>query len=84
MDNIALKALHQIQEYWAGRNFITTLRVNSLLITHARMQERMWNLLTDQLSNNKSINGILGCRRDLAWLEICDFKTSVLLREIFL
>ena len=30
--------LHQIQENGAGRNFITASRVNSQLITHARMQ----------------------------------------------
>ena len=30
--------LHQFQENGAGRNFITASRVNSRLITHARMQ----------------------------------------------
>ena len=30
--------LHQIQENRAGRNLITASRVNSWLITHARMQ----------------------------------------------
>ena len=29
--------LHQIQGNWAGRNFVTESRVNSRLITHARM-----------------------------------------------
>ena len=38
--------LNQIQENWAGRNFMTTctLRVKSLLITHAGMQRWIWNL----------------------------------------
>ena len=36
--------LHQIQENWAGRNFITASRVNSQLITHAKMQTSIWNL----------------------------------------
>ena len=36
--------LHQIRENWAGRNFITALRVNSQLITHARMRRSIWNL----------------------------------------
>ena len=36
--------LHQIQGNWAGRNFVTASRVNSRLITHARMQRWIWNL----------------------------------------
>ena len=36
--------LHQFQENGAGRNFITASRVNSLLITHARVQISIWNL----------------------------------------
>ena len=36
--------LHQIQENGAGRNFITAPRVNSGLITHARMWRSIWNL----------------------------------------
>ena len=36
--------LHQIQENGAGRNFITASRVNSRLITHARVQRSIWNL----------------------------------------
>ena len=41
--------LHQIQENGAGRNFITASRVNSRLITHARVQRSIWNrqLVTD-------------------------------------
>ena len=35
---------HQIQGNWAGKNFITASRVNSQLITHARMQRWIWNL----------------------------------------
>ena len=35
---ILRRHIHQIQENWAGRNFITALHVNSRLITHARMQ----------------------------------------------
>ena len=35
--------LHQIQGNWAGRNFVTASRVNSRLITHARMQRWIWN-----------------------------------------
>ena len=33
----------QIQENWAGRNFITNSRVNSLLITQAKMQTEINN-----------------------------------------
>ena len=33
--------LHQIQGNWAGRNFVTESRVNSRLITHARMHTEM-------------------------------------------
>ena len=36
--------LHQFQENGAGRNFITASRVNSRLITHARVQRSIWNL----------------------------------------
>ena len=36
--------LHQIQGNWAGRNFVTALRVTSRLIMHARMQRWIWNL----------------------------------------
>ena len=36
--------LHPIQGNWAGRNFITASRVNSRLITRARMQRWIWNL----------------------------------------
>ena len=36
--------LHQIQENGAGRNFITASRVNSRLITHARVLRSIWNL----------------------------------------
>ena len=36
--------LHQIQGNWAGRNFVTALRVTSRLITHARMQRWIWKL----------------------------------------
>ena len=56
--------LHQIQENGAGRNFITASRVNSRLITDARVQRSIWNLQlpTDsKLLNNK---GTL----DLVWL----------------
>ena len=51
--------LHQIQGNGAGRNFITASRVNSRLITHAKMQRSIWNLqlATVQLLNNKFING---------------------------
>ena len=35
---------HQIQGNWAGKNFITASRVNSRLITYARMQRWIWNL----------------------------------------
>ena len=38
------RRLHQIQENWAGRNFITASCVNSRLIMHARMQRSIWNL----------------------------------------
>ena len=40
MDKIA----SNIQGNWAGRNFITASRVNSWLITNARMQSWIWNL----------------------------------------
>ena len=33
----------QIQENWAGRNFITNSRVYSLLITQAKMQTEINN-----------------------------------------
>ena len=36
--------LHQIQENWAGTNFMTTLHVNSLLITYAGVQRWNWKL----------------------------------------
>ena len=36
--------LHQFQENEAGRNFITASRVNSRLITQARMQTSISNL----------------------------------------
>ena len=35
---IKLRHLHQFQENGAGRNFMTASRVNSRLITQARMQ----------------------------------------------
>ena len=38
------RRLLQLQENWAGRNFITAWRVNSRLIMHARMQRSIWNL----------------------------------------
>ena len=41
---ILRRHLHQIQENWAARNFITASRVNSRLMTHARMQRSIWNL----------------------------------------
>ena len=41
---IKLRHLHQFQENGAVRNFITATRVNSRLITHARMQRSIWNL----------------------------------------
>ena len=52
----------------AGRNFVTTSRVNSQLITHARMQwyeSEMDSYRRIQLSNNKSIDGIMGGTLDL-------------------
>ena len=53
----------------AGRNFITTSRVNSQLITHARMQwyesEIDCSYRRIQLSNNKFIDGIMGGTLDL-------------------
>ena len=63
--------LHQIQENGAGRNFITASRVNSRLITDARVQRSIWNLQlpTDsKLLNNKFINVFLGGTLDLVWL----------------
>ena len=36
--------LRQIWGNWVGWNFPTALRVNSRLITHARMQKWIWNL----------------------------------------
>ena len=36
--------LHQIQGNWASRNFLTASRLNSRLITHARMQRSIWNV----------------------------------------
>ena len=36
--------LHEIQGNWGGRTFVTESRVNSRLITHARMPRWIWNL----------------------------------------
>ena len=36
--------LHQILGKWAGRNLITASRVNSRLVTHARIQRWIWHL----------------------------------------
>ena len=55
--------LHQIQENWAGRNFLATSRMNSLLITYTWVQRWNWNLQLPtsqrirriQPSNNKFI-----------------------------
>ena len=63
-----IRHLHQIQGNWAGRNFVTESRVNSRLITHARMQRWICNCRRIQLSNNKFIKGILGGTLDLASL----------------
>ena len=41
---ILRRHLHEIQGNWAGRNFVTELRVNSRLITNARIQRWIWNL----------------------------------------
>ena len=59
--------LHQIQENWAGRNFITAAsRVNSRLITHARMQRSIWKPTTSNGFNFR--NGLLGGTLGLVWL----------------
>ena len=62
--------LHQIQENWAGRNFITASRVNSRLIMQARMQDQseIYNWERIWLSNNKFISGFFGGTLDLVWL----------------
>ena len=63
--------LHQIQaENWAGRNFITTSRVNSLLITHAGMQRWIFKSTTTDGFNFRIINSLIeswGVR--LTWLD---------------
>ena len=43
MDEISILGILQIQENWAGRNFITNSRVYSLLITQAKMQTEINN-----------------------------------------
>ena len=55
--------LHQSPENWAGRNFITTSRVNSLLITYAGVQRWNWN--PTEPSNDKFIDAI--CLGGYAW-----------------
>ena len=55
--------LHKIQGKWAGRNFITTSRANSLLITHTlecRDESEIYNYQWIPLSNNEFINGSWG------------------------
>ena len=53
---------HQIPGNRAGRNFITTSRVNSLLITHAECwgESEVYNYQQIQLLNDKFVNGIFG------------------------
>ena len=53
--------LHQIQENWPGRNFITTSHVNLLLITHAgNMQRWIWKSTTISWFNFRIINSLMG------------------------
>ena len=65
--------LHQILGNRAGRNFLTASRVNSQLITHARMQRWIWATSTNRF-NFGIINSLMEswgvC---LTWL---DCKTS--------
>ena len=61
--------LHQIQGNWAGRNLVTESRVNSRLISHARMHRRIWKL---QLPT-----GSWGVR--LTWL---DCNNYILMEEL--
>ena len=65
--------LHQIQGNWAGRNFLTASRVNSQLITHARMQRWIWATSTNGFNFGiiNSLMASLGVH--LTWL---DCKTS--------
>ena len=62
--------LHQIQENWAGRNFLTNLHVNSLLITYitAGMQRLIWTIKLPMDSLMEFIYGILWGTLDLACL----------------
>ena len=49
--------LHQIQGNWAGRNFVTELRVNSQLITNAEMNLKS---TTTNRFNFRIINSSMG------------------------
>ena len=62
--------LHQIQENWAIRNFLTASYVNSrsLGTQEYRDESEIYKDQWIQLSNNKFINEILGGTLDLAWL----------------
>ena len=64
------RPLHQIQENWAVRNFLTASYVNSrsLGMQEYRDESEIYKDQWIQLSNNKFINEILGGTLDLAWL----------------
>ena len=64
------RPLHQIQENWAVRNFLTASYVNSrsLGVQEYRDESEIYKDQWIQLSNNKFINEILGGTLDLAWL----------------
>ena len=51
--------LRQIHGNWAGRNFLTASRFNSLLITHARMQRWIWATSTNGFIF-RIINSLMG------------------------
>ena len=63
--SLAFEAILSIQRFSNQAEYREVIVKNSLLITHAGMQIRIWYWL---FSNNRFINGILGDTIDLARL----------------
>ena len=80
MVKIAWGHLHQILGKWAGRNLITASRVNSLLVTHARIQRWIWHLQLPWLPTDSyfwMINSLMAsCGVCLTWLD-CNIATMI-------
>ena len=70
--------LHQIQGNWAGRNFATESRVNSRLITHARVHTKMRSEIYNyQRFNFRIINTSMGSwELRLTWLN-CNQRSYI-------